>query len=158
MSSGSNCLHLNRPETDDARNIGAAYQTTPAKLQHCPRFRLIMTTADFAKLYNVTERTIRNWQRKQAPFDNPLAMNQWIAGQRSRSGVGKRFRQTPATAQPSVELASQARLPDTVTKLVNDIDRVHFMIVDARESLRDREPKVYARFQEVLAITAKWLE
>jgi hypothetical protein len=26
---------LNRPETDDARSIGAAYQTTPAKLQHC---------------------------------------------------------------------------------------------------------------------------
>src|SRR5271157_4131645 len=36
MTSGSNCLHLNRPETDDARSIGAAYQTTPAKLQHCP--------------------------------------------------------------------------------------------------------------------------
>src|SRR5271167_3446218 len=35
MTSGSNCLHLNRPETDDARSIGAAYQTTPAKLQHC---------------------------------------------------------------------------------------------------------------------------
>jgi|SRR5271165_5985040 len=26
---------LSRPETDDARSIGAAYQTTPAKLQHC---------------------------------------------------------------------------------------------------------------------------
>src|SRR5271166_6006264 len=36
MTSGSNCLHLNRPETDDARSIGPAYQTTPAKLQHCP--------------------------------------------------------------------------------------------------------------------------
>src|SRR5208337_2127645 len=36
LTSGSNCLHLNRPETDDARSIGAAYQTTPAKLQHCP--------------------------------------------------------------------------------------------------------------------------
>src|SRR5271166_5393968 len=35
MTSGSNCLHLNKPETDDARSIGAAYQTTPAKLQHC---------------------------------------------------------------------------------------------------------------------------
>src|SRR5271166_244780 len=35
MTSGSNCLHLNRPESDDARSIGAAYQTTPAKLQHC---------------------------------------------------------------------------------------------------------------------------
>ena len=35
MTSGSNCLHLKRPETDDARSIGAAYQTTPAKLQHC---------------------------------------------------------------------------------------------------------------------------
>src|SRR6202011_370193 len=35
MTSGSNCLHLNRPETDDARSIGPAYQTTPAKLQHC---------------------------------------------------------------------------------------------------------------------------
>src|SRR5208283_3793674 len=41
MTSGSNCLHLNRPESDDARSIGPAYQTTPAKLQHCrlsPRF------------------------------------------------------------------------------------------------------------------------
>src|SRR3984893_7319137 len=37
MTSGSNCLHLNRPETDDARSIGPAYQTTPAKLQHCLR-------------------------------------------------------------------------------------------------------------------------
>jgi hypothetical protein len=36
MTSDSNCLHLNRPETDDARSIGPAYQTTPAKLQHCP--------------------------------------------------------------------------------------------------------------------------
>src|SRR6202011_5910774 len=36
MTSGSNCLHLNRPETDDARSIGGAYQSTPAKLQHCP--------------------------------------------------------------------------------------------------------------------------
>src|SRR5260370_20149407 len=35
MTSGSNCLHLNRPETDDARSICPAYQTTPAKLQHC---------------------------------------------------------------------------------------------------------------------------
>src|SRR5208282_5426220 len=35
MTSGSNCLHLNRPETDDARSIGPAYQTTPARLQHC---------------------------------------------------------------------------------------------------------------------------
>src|SRR5208283_3824553 len=35
MTSGSNCLHLNRPETDDARSIGPAYQTTPAKSQHC---------------------------------------------------------------------------------------------------------------------------
>src|SRR5208337_315265 len=35
MTSGSNCLHLNRPETDDARSIGPAYQITPAKLQHC---------------------------------------------------------------------------------------------------------------------------
>ena len=34
MTSGSNCLHLNRPETDDARSIGPAYQTTAAKLQH----------------------------------------------------------------------------------------------------------------------------
>src|SRR5271157_821980 len=41
MTSGSNCLHLNRPETDDARSIGAAYQTTPAKLQHC-RFVLVL--------------------------------------------------------------------------------------------------------------------
>src|SRR5271166_2917691 len=32
MTSGSNCLHLNRPETDDARSIGPAYQTTTAKL------------------------------------------------------------------------------------------------------------------------------
>src|SRR5271165_6564504 len=34
MISGSNCLHLNRPEIDDARSIGPAYKTTPAKLQH----------------------------------------------------------------------------------------------------------------------------
>src|SRR5258708_4250437 len=39
MTAGSNCLHLNRPETDDARSIGPAYQTTPAKLQHCHRSR-----------------------------------------------------------------------------------------------------------------------
>jgi hypothetical protein len=37
MTSGSNCLHLNRPETDDARSIGPAYQTTPVKLQHCQK-------------------------------------------------------------------------------------------------------------------------
>src|SRR5260370_42071090 len=37
MTSGSNCLHLNRRETDGARSIGPAYQTTPAKLQHCQR-------------------------------------------------------------------------------------------------------------------------
>src|SRR5271165_6628969 len=36
VTSGSNCLRLNRPETDDARSIGPAYQTTPAKLQHFP--------------------------------------------------------------------------------------------------------------------------
>src|SRR5271165_2043896 len=39
MTSGSNCLHLNRLETDDARSIGPPYQTTPAKLQHCRKYR-----------------------------------------------------------------------------------------------------------------------
>src|SRR5208337_3664925 len=41
LTSGSNCLHLNRPETDDARSIGPVYQTTPAKLQHCPFVQLL---------------------------------------------------------------------------------------------------------------------
>jgi len=76
----------------------------------------------------------------------------------SRAAFALGCRETVPADTPSVELASQAGLADTVTKLVNDIDRVHFMIVDAREPLRDREPKVYARFQEALAITAKWLE
>src|ERR1700680_2372875 len=49
MTSGSNCLHLNRPETDDARSIGPAYQTTPAKLQHC----LIMSPEKETNLFLV---------------------------------------------------------------------------------------------------------
>jgi hypothetical protein len=34
MTSGSNCRHLNRPQTEDARSIGQAYQLKPPNLQH----------------------------------------------------------------------------------------------------------------------------
>src|SRR5271166_4970065 len=40
ITSGSNWRHLNRQETDDAKSIGPPYQTTPAKLQHCPIMRI----------------------------------------------------------------------------------------------------------------------
>jgi hypothetical protein len=33
MSSGSNCRHLKRPQTEDARSIGQAYQLKPPNLQ-----------------------------------------------------------------------------------------------------------------------------
>jgi hypothetical protein len=48
--SGSNCLHLNRPETDDARSIGPAYQNTPAKLQHCPGPSTDQTAESYAAI------------------------------------------------------------------------------------------------------------
>src|SRR5260370_25270328 len=60
ITSGSNCLHLNRPETDDARSIGPAYQTTPAKLQHCPP----------AKVQAIISRVIR--RAKQADDTSDL--------------------------------------------------------------------------------------
>ncbi len=34
MTSGSNCRHLNRTETEGARSIGPAYQVKPPSLQH----------------------------------------------------------------------------------------------------------------------------
>ena len=37
MTSGSNCRHLNRPETEDARSIGEAYQLQPPYLKHFRR-------------------------------------------------------------------------------------------------------------------------
>jgi hypothetical protein len=37
MTSGSNCRHLKRPETEGvSRSIELAYQITPPKLQHFP--------------------------------------------------------------------------------------------------------------------------
>ena len=39
MTSGSNCRHLKRPETEVSRSIEPAYQITPAKLQHFPENR-----------------------------------------------------------------------------------------------------------------------
>ena len=36
MTSGSNCRHLNRPQTEEARrSIRPAYHGLPVKLQHC---------------------------------------------------------------------------------------------------------------------------
>src|ERR1700726_3971306 len=36
MTSGSNCRHLNKPQTEEARrSIRPAYHGLPAKLQHC---------------------------------------------------------------------------------------------------------------------------
>src|ERR1700726_2085566 len=38
MTSGSNCRHLNKPQTEEARgSIRPAYHGLPAKLQHCLR-------------------------------------------------------------------------------------------------------------------------
>src|ERR1700693_6292137 len=37
MTSGSNCRHLNKPQTEEARrSIRPAYHGLPVKLQHCP--------------------------------------------------------------------------------------------------------------------------
>ena len=36
MTSGSNCRHLNKPQTEEAnRSIRPAYHELPVKLQHC---------------------------------------------------------------------------------------------------------------------------
>jgi len=45
-----------------------------------------------------------------------------------------------------------------VEKMVDDFWRVHMMIVAARDPIRESEPEAYPKIQEVLAITAKWLE
>src|SRR5580693_4781860 len=43
MTSGSNCRHLNKPQTEEARrSIRPAYHGLPAKLQHCPFANLIL--------------------------------------------------------------------------------------------------------------------
>jgi hypothetical protein len=46
ITSGSNRRHLNRQETDDAKSIGPPYQTTPAKLQHCPTVDVLNGSGD----------------------------------------------------------------------------------------------------------------
>jgi hypothetical protein len=39
MTSGSNCRHLNKPQTEEARrSIRPAYHGLPAKLQHCQEY------------------------------------------------------------------------------------------------------------------------
>ena len=41
MTSGSNCRHLNKPQTEEARrSIRPAYHGLPVKLQHCPQERV----------------------------------------------------------------------------------------------------------------------
>src|ERR1700693_5122506 len=43
MTSGSNCRHLNKPQTEEARrSIRPAYHGLPAKLQHCPKKEVIL--------------------------------------------------------------------------------------------------------------------
>jgi hypothetical protein len=120
-----------------------------------------MTTSELAKIYDVTERTIRSWRKKQAPFDNPLAMNQWIAAQRSRFGVGKRFSKLPVVAQPSdesdsAEFQSHAELADFLTAMSGDLDHICALIAAAGPSLQAASPEVYKAFQPLLELCEKW--
>jgi hypothetical protein len=58
------------------------------------------TDDQYAKLYNVTPRTIRNWKRKSAPLDNPdpNAMALFKIRERSRRGVSKNSRRSTSIA------------------------------------------------------------
>jgi hypothetical protein len=58
----------------------------------------------------------------------------------------------------STDLLSQAELADEIERMKSDFWRLHMSIVAARDDLRDREPEVYARFQPIPAISAKWLD
>ena len=52
MTSGSNCRHLNKPQTEEARrSIRPAYHGLPVKLQHCP----ILEAGDWLGHYHVGE-------------------------------------------------------------------------------------------------------
>jgi len=48
-----------------------------------------MTAPEIASAYNVSLRTAKRYRKAGAPVDDPAAMKVWIAGHRSRLGVGK---------------------------------------------------------------------
>jgi hypothetical protein len=119
-------------------------------------------TLNLAKLYSVSTQTIRDWRRRGAPFHDPSKMPEFIAGLRSRWGVGKRFKRSafvvPAAAEPSDDLWSNAQLVDFVTAMSSDIDRICGLIADAGKPLATANPEVYAAFQPLIELCSKWIE
>jgi hypothetical protein len=110
-----------------------------------------MTLNEIAAAHNVSLATIKRYKRAGVDITNAALVAAFKQAQRSRFAVSKLMSKSPVSA----EVAPPA---DEIEQMKSDFWRVHMMIVAARDPLRDREPEVYARFQPILAITARWLD
>jgi hypothetical protein len=97
--------------------------------------------SEYAALFNVTARTIRNWKRKGAPLDSsdPSAMALFQSRERSRRGVSKNSRRT--TSIKPVMVAKEEKednewgFEDSIKDLVDPI-------LALRERIKANHPKI----------------
>ena len=107
---------------------------------------------ELASAHGVSLATIKRYKRAGVDITNAPLVAAYKRAQRSRFAVSKLMSKSAVSAETVPDQAN------TVEKMVDDFWRVHMMIVAARDPIRESEPEAYAKFQEVLAITAKWLE
>jgi hypothetical protein len=114
-----------------------------------------LTDFEYAALYNVTSRTIRNWKRKQAPLDSPdpNAMALFQSRERSRRGVSKNNRRS-TSIKPFLQVAKPEPEPEEDDCLEQSLAELVDPILALQKQIRAEHPEIAAELMRIARITS----
>jgi hypothetical protein len=119
-----------------------------------------MTVADYAKLYEKSERTIMRYKAEGLPLDDEQAMRQIIGLKHSRLGTSKLFAKPAVTSVPTqrdeaaVEYVNVPQMFAELQKASSDLISVHFECVH----LGWHDEALRARLKPIFDITRPYIE
>ncbi len=116
-----------------------------------------LTDGQYAKLYNVTARTIRNWKGKSAPLDNsdPNAMALFKFRERSRRGVSKNNRRLTAfSSVPKSKTEPEPEEPEADDCLEQSLAELVDPILALQKKVRAEHPNIAAELMRIARITS----